>query len=80
MTLNRPNFSEEKIIIQLAKDDPQSFMDFMDLNPSYMSHDVDIGVLDCAYFFPPGYNTPEVEIISYLKKKTKRKSNYYYRP
>ncbi|XP_066156103.1 uncharacterized protein [Euwallacea fornicatus] len=64
---------EEKIIIQLAKDDPQCFMDFMDLGPSYISSDVEIGELDCRYFFPPGYNTPEAEIITYLKKKSKKK-------
>ncbi|CAG9768426.1 unnamed protein product [Ceutorhynchus assimilis] len=64
---------EEKLVIQLAKEDRQCFMDFIDLGPSYMSTDVEVGVLDCQYFFPPGYNTPESEIITYLKKKTKRK-------
>ncbi|KAL1491012.1 hypothetical protein ABEB36_011673 [Hypothenemus hampei] len=64
---------EEKLVIQLAKDDPQCFMDFIDLGPSYISTDIEIGELDCRYFFPPGYNTPEAEIITYLKKKSKRK-------
>lgn len=67
------NPSEEKIIIQLAKDDPNCFMDFMDLGPSYISTDIEVGELDCRYFFPPGYNTPEAEIITYLKKKSKKK-------
>ncbi|XP_050307499.1 uncharacterized protein LOC126744182 [Anthonomus grandis grandis] len=64
---------EEKLVIQLVKDDPNIFLEFMELGPSYVSRDVDIGELDCAYFFPPGYNTPEAEIITYLKKKSKRK-------
>lgn len=64
---------EEKIIIQLAKDDPNCFMEFMDLGPSYISTDIEVGELDCRYFFPPGYNTPEAEIITYMKKKSKKK-------
>ncbi|KAH1014044.1 hypothetical protein HUJ04_002944 [Dendroctonus ponderosae] len=65
--------NEEKIVIQLAKDNAQCFMEFMDLGPSYISTDIEVGAADCFYFFPPGYNTPESEIITYLKKKSKRK-------
>ncbi|ERL84854.1 hypothetical protein D910_02278 [Dendroctonus ponderosae] len=68
---------EEKIVIQLAKDNAQCFMEFMDLGPSYISTDIEVGAADCFYFFPPGYNTPESEIITYLKKKSKRKGKHY---
>ncbi|XP_030752429.1 uncharacterized protein LOC115879656 isoform X2 [Sitophilus oryzae] len=64
---------EEKIVIQLAKINPDAFGEFEELGPSYMSRDVDIGELDCKYFFPPGYNVPEAEIITYLKKKSRKK-------
>ncbi|XP_076270018.1 uncharacterized protein LOC143202402 isoform X1 [Rhynchophorus ferrugineus] len=64
---------EEKIVIQLAKEDQDYFVEFEELGPSYMSRDVEIGELDCKYFFPADYNAPEAEIITYLKKKSKRR-------
>ncbi|XP_060518186.1 thioredoxin domain-containing protein 3-like isoform X2 [Cylas formicarius] len=64
---------EEKFVIQLAKIDPEVFAAFEDLGYTYMSKDVEIGESDCNYFFPDDYNTPEAEIITYLKKKSKKK-------
>ncbi|XP_056646626.1 uncharacterized protein LOC130451559 isoform X1 [Diorhabda sublineata] len=67
-------FSEEKIIIQLAKTNPECLLAFTELGPTYMSADAEKGEIDCKYFFPDGYNVPK-EVIHEVKKKFKKKKN-----
>lgn len=68
-------YSEEKIVIQLAKTSPAGFTAFAELGPSYMSSDVEAGEIDCNYFFPPGYNVRKEEVTE-VKKKSKRKKKH----
>ncbi|CAG9823404.1 unnamed protein product [Phaedon cochleariae] len=63
---------EEKIVIQLAKTNPDCLMAFSELGPSYMSADAEAGEIDCQYLFPQGYNVAQEEIVL-VKKKTKKK-------
>ncbi|CAH1109671.1 unnamed protein product [Psylliodes chrysocephalus] len=65
-------FSEEKIVIQLAKTIEDCLIAFIELGPTYMSSDVEQGEIDCKYFFPDGYNVPK-EVIQEVKKKFKKK-------
>ncbi|CAH1280632.1 unnamed protein product [Diabrotica balteata] len=65
-------FSEEKIVIQLAKTNEECFQAFTELGPTYMSADAEKGEIDCKYFFPAGYNVPK-EVIHEVKKKFKKK-------
>lgn len=66
-------FSEEKIVLQLATTNSSCVTAFVELGPSYISPDVDVGEIDCGYFFPPGYSTQEEEIQE-VKKKIKKKA------
>lgn len=45
---------------------------FIELGPSYVSRDVEVGETDCKNFFPPTYNIQETEIQE-VKKKIKKK-------
>lgn len=65
-------FSEEKVVFQLSTTNPECVRAFIELCPTYISIDVEIGETDCKYFFPPNYNLQETQIQE-VKKKTKKK-------
>ncbi|CAH1974649.1 unnamed protein product [Acanthoscelides obtectus] len=63
---------DEKIVIQLATNNPDCVMVFGDLGPSYISPDVDASEVDCGFFFPPDYKIVKEEVKEVKKNKKKR--------
>ncbi|VEN44863.1 unnamed protein product [Callosobruchus maculatus] len=63
---------DEKIVVQLATDNPDCVMAFGDLGPSYISPDVDASEVDCGFFFPPDYKLVKEEVKEVKKNKKKR--------
>lgn len=69
-------FSDEKIVVQLSKANPDCFAEFSELGPTYLSVDAIIGEMDCKFFFPPGYNQSEAEAKQEKKKQKKRSKRH----
>lgn len=72
--LKKFRFSEEKIILQISKEDKQCFEAFLDFAPSYRSANVNEGEKDCTILFPPGYDAPAKTAQEICKKSKKKKS------
>ncbi|XP_044752415.1 uncharacterized protein LOC123312194 [Coccinella septempunctata] len=65
---------EEKIILQVSKEDKECFEAFLKVGPSYRSLNVEVGEKDCSFLFPPGYDAPPKKEQEVSKKSRKKKN------
>ncbi|XP_045471841.1 uncharacterized protein LOC123678729 [Harmonia axyridis] len=65
---------EEKIILQISKENKECFTAFLDIGPSYRSINVEIGEKDSSLIFPPGYDAPLKQEREVSKKSKKKKT------